>query len=303
MSISVFGFQALWSPYYFAALVLVTIVYFLLTTIWRHKFKVSEPLKKNEAVNFVLAMITLYILKGSPIDLMGHITFTMHMTQMAFLLLLTPILLIKGIPWWIWNVVINIPAIRTVFNILTKPLIAIFLFVGLFSFYHLPSVFDMVKLNMTYHSIYTVILFVSAVLMYWPLLTDVEGQSEMKNMNKLAYIASNAVLITPACALIIFASTPLYATFSESESWMQAMALCVPMETLTSLNLSGPEIFTNMDSVSDQQIGGVLMKIIQEIIFGVILFRVFRKWWNSERTNQEDITEQALRDFQNRTNY
>lgn len=303
MSISVFGFQALWSPYFFVALVVVTIFYFLMTTTWRHKFKVSEPLKKSEARNFVLAMIILYILKGSPIDLMGHITFTMHMTQMAFLLLLTPILLIKGIPLWVWQALLNNQAIHTFFNLFTKPLIAIFLFVGLFSFYHLPSVFDVVKLNTVLHAIYTTILFISAVLMYWPLLVEMDGRQGMKNINKLAYIAGNAVLITPACALIIFASTPLYATFSESESWVQAMALCVPTETLANLDLSGPELFTDMDPVSDQQVGGVLMKIIQEIIFGVILFRIFSKWWNSERSNQQEITDQALRDFQNRTNY
>ena len=43
-------------------------------------------------------MITIYIIKGSPIDLMAHIMFTMHMVQMAILLLLVPIFLIKGIP-------------------------------------------------------------------------------------------------------------------------------------------------------------------------------------------------------------
>lgn len=303
MSLSIFGFQALWSPYLMGVIVFLTIVYFLTTIVWRKDFKVSEPLKKSEAVYFILGMISLYIIKGSPIDLMGHITFTMHMTQMALLLLLVPILIIKGIPWWVWKVVVEAPVVRTIFKIFTKPLIAIFIFVFMFSFYHLPSVFDVIKLDMTLHGIYTFLLFISALFMYWPLFNQVEGQHKMKNINKLAYIAGNAVLITPACALIIFASHPLYATFSEAESWLKAMELCVPSGTLSSLNLSGPELFTNMNPVSDQQVGGVLMKIIQEIIFGVILFRVFREWWNSERTNQEDITEKALRDFQNRTNY
>jgi len=148
-----------------------------------------------------------------------------------------------------------------------------------------------------------VLLFITACLMYWPLLIELEGQPKMKNINKLAYIAGNAVLITPACALIIFASEPLYATFYEAEYWLQSMALCVPLDTLAGLNLSGPELFNNMDPKSDQQIGGVLMKIVQEIIFGVILFRVFNKWWKSERKNQNEITEQALRDFQDRVNY
>lgn len=303
MPISIFGFQALWSPYLLGTLLLVTVIYFLVTVKWQHKFAASEPLKKSEAINFILFIISYYIIKGSPIDLLGHIMFTMHMTQMAFLLLLVPIFFIKGIPSWIWKIVVEAPIVRTIFKIFTKPLVAIILFTGLFSVYHLPLVFDTIKLNEVLHMLYTMILFISAIFMYWPLLNQIENQSEMNNMSKLAYIAGNAVLITPACALIIFASSPMYGTYSDSEMWMQAMALCVPSDTLSSLSLSGPELFSNMDLVSDQQVGGVLMKIIQEIIFGVILFRIFRKWWNTERTSQEEITENALKEFQNRTRY
>ena len=303
MPISIFGFQALWSPYLLGTLILVTVIYFLVTVKWQHKFAASEPLKKSEAINFILFVISYYIIKGSPIDLLGHIMFTMHMTQMAFLLLLVPIFFIKGIPGWVWKIVVETPIMRTIFKIFTKPLVAIILFTGMFSVYHLPLVFDTIKLNEALHMLYTMILFLSAIFMYWPLINQIDNQSEMNNMSKLAYIAGNAVLITPACALIIFASGPMYGTYSDSEMWMKAMALCVPSDTLSNLSLSGPELFSNMDLVSDQQVGGVLMKIIQEIIFGVILFRIFRKWWDTERTSQEEITENALKEFQNRTRY
>ncbi|AWE06551.1 cytochrome c oxidase assembly factor CtaG [Lysinibacillus sp. 2017] len=303
MPISIFGFQALWSPYLIGVIVFLTVVYFLVTVTWRKDFKVSEPLKKIEAIYFILGMIVLYIVKGSPVDLLGHIMFTMHMTQMALLLLLVPVFIIKGIPWWVWKVIVEAPVVRTIFKIFTKPLLAILLFTGLFSVYHLPVVFDAIKLNETVHGIFTMILFLAALFMYWPLLNEVEGQHKMKNIHKLGYIAANAVLITPACALIIFASSPMYGTYSDSEMWMKAMELCVPASTLSELTLSGPELFSSMDLVTDQQVGGVLMKIIQEIIFGVILFRIFRKWWNSERSNQQEITENALKEFQNRTQY
>lgn len=303
MPLSIFGFQALWSPYLIGVIIFLTVLYFLITVTWRNDFKVSEPLKKSEAIYFLLAMLTLYIIKGSPIDLLGHIMFTMHMVQMAFLLLLVPILLIKGIPWWIWKALLDIKPIQVIFKIFTQPIVAIFIFIGMFSIYHLPSVFDVIKLDMTWHGIYTILLFISAVFMYWPLLNQVDGQHKMKNISKLAYIAGNAVLITPACALIIFANEPMYATYYDSSSWLKAMELCVPIDTLSSLNLSGPELFSNMSPVSDQQVGGVLMKIIQEIIFGIILFKVFNNWWKKERNNEKEITENALKEFQNRTTY
>lgn len=303
MPLSIFGFSALWSPYLIGVIVFLTAVYFLVTVTWRKDFKVSEPLKRSEAIYFILAMLLLYIIKGSPIDLLGHIMFAMHMVQMAFLLLLVPIFLIKGIPWWVWQSVVNIPIINKILKVTTKPIVAIFVFTGMFSIYHLPAVFDTIKLDQTFHGIFTAILFLTAVFMYWPLLNNIEGQHKMKNINKLAYIAGNAVLITPACALIIFAKEPMYATFYDSASWLKAMELCVPIDTLSQLNLSGPELFSNLTPVSDQQVGGVLMKIIQEIIFGIILYNVFNKWWNTERKNQNEITENALKEFQNRTTY
>ena len=300
MPLSIFGFQALWSPYLIGVILFLIAIYFIVTCLWRKDFEVSEPLKIREAIYFLLAMAILYVVKGSPIDLLGHIMFTWHMVQMAVLLLLVPVLLIKGIPWWVWQALFKISIVHRIVYFLTQPVAALILFVSMFSFYHIPSIFDAVKMDETTHGLYTFYLFLAAVLMYWPMMNNIEGQRKMKNIHKLAYIAGNAVLITPACALIIFASAPLYETYSNPDVWMKAMELCVPANTLSGLTLSGPELFTNLSAVADQQIGGVLMKIIQEIIFGVILFKVFREWWNSERKDPDEITRNALKEFQNR---
>ncbi|GLC87583.1 cytochrome c oxidase assembly factor CtaG [Lysinibacillus piscis] len=298
MPLSIFGFQALWSPYLMGLITFIIIIYFLMTAKWRQDFKVSEPLKKSEAISFLIAMVSIYIIKGSPIDLMAHIMFTMHMVQMAVLLLFIPIFLIKGIPWWVWKVVIETPVVRVIFKIWTKPIVSTLVFIGLFSIYHLPSVLDFIKLNETLHGIYTFILFVSAVFMYWPLIQKMPNQEQMKPLYKLGYIIANAVLITPACALIIFASSAMYETYTNGEAWLKAMELCVPASTLSGLSLSGPELFTDMKPVEDQQLGGVLMKIIQEIIFGVLIASIFTKWYRSEQKDPDKITADALKAHQ-----
>jgi putative membrane protein len=300
MPIRIFGFQALWSPYLMGVLLFITAVYFIVTIAWRKDFKESEPLKFREAFSFVLAICIVYAIKGSPIDLMGHIMFTWHMVQMAVLLLLVPVLLINGIPWWVWKSIFQVKIIHKVVYFFTQPLLALLLFVTLFSFYHLPFIFDKIKLDETMHGLFTFVLFVSAFFMYWPMVNKIEGQRQMKSLYKIVYILGNAMLITPACGLIIFADVALYSTYSSGEAWLKAMELCVPAATLSGLSLSGPELFTSMSTVADQQVGGVLMKIIQEIIFGVILFQVFREWWEKEKKDPEEITKQALQDYNNR---
>ena len=43
----------------------------------------------------------------------------------------------------------------------------------------------------------------------------------------------------------------------------------VPPDVLVNLNLSGPEMFNLLPVLYDQQTGGVIMKVLQEIIYGV----------------------------------
>ncbi|TQR17871.1 cytochrome c oxidase assembly factor CtaG [Psychrobacillus vulpis] len=298
MPLSIFGFQALWSPVMIGVLVVITILYFLITVKWRKDFKVSEPLSKKEVAYFLTGLVILYVIKGSPIDLMGHIMFSFHMTQMALLLLLVPPILMKGIPWWVWKVVIDLPVVRKVFPILTKPLFALITFSALFSIYHIPLVFDYIKLDEGLHSTYTFILFISAVFMWWSIV-DIKGERKLHGLKKIGYIIGSAVLITPACALIIFSGTPLYDTYSNPDAWLKAMELCVPTSTLAGLSLSGPELFSNMPPFEDQQLGGIIMKVIQEIIYGVLLFSIFFEWYRTEQENADDITKEALDNLHN----
>lgn len=294
MSIGIFGFQALWSPFFLGFLFFVTFLYFSLFTKWRNKFEESEPLSKRQALLFICAMAVLYAVKGSPLDVMGHIMLSYHMVQMGVLYLIVPPLLIKAIPWWVWKRIIELPAIQPMFNFFTKPMLALIMFNGLFSFYHIPDILDFLKMSNTLHSVYTVILFFFALFMWWPLVNKQDDGRELHGLKKVGYIFASGVLLTPACALIVFATAPLYSTYSDASAWLKAMELCVPASTLSGLNLSSPELFSNMPVLEDQRLGGIIMKIIQEIVYGVILAQVFFEWFRKEQEQADEITQADL---------
>ena len=297
MELSVFGFQALWSPYFFCIIIVIALVYAYFTGKGRLRFAKSEPLQTRQAVLFYSALLVIYIIKGSPLDVMAHISFTMHMVQMALLLLLVPILVIKGIPAWCWQRLMTARRIAPLWHVLTQPVVALLTFTLLFSFYHVPVILDAVKLNELLHALYTAVLFMSAICMYWTTVNEVDGARQLKGLHKVAMIIGNAVLITPACALIIFANEPMYATYMSGERWLQSMALCVPtsmLPILASSGITGPELFMSMSTLEDQQLGGIVMKIIQEIIFGVLLYTVFRAWYNAEQQQADELTAAAL---------
>ncbi|GGA97727.1 cytochrome c oxidase assembly factor CtaG [Macrococcus hajekii] len=298
-SVSIFGFFANWSPFYMVAVLFVTVVYFLTVTKWRHEIPGNRPLKKSETILFIISMILMYLAKGSPIDLLSHIIFSFHMLQMAVLYLMVVPLLYFAIPSYLIDYIITRPYIRPVFNAMTHPVFAIIFFNGLFSIYHLPLVLDYLKQSATLHSLFTILLFIAAVMMWYPVFnrTAIE-RKQLSGLQKLFYIFMIGVLLTPSCGLIIFAQHPMYKTYTDPQAWLGAMTLCVPAGTLNSImdstNISGPQYFTNMSPLEDQQTGGVIMKVLQEIFFAVMLFYVFFNWRWSEGKDEEATTQRSL---------
>jgi putative membrane protein len=287
MSLAIFGFRALWSPFLFIFVLLITAGFFLITIKYRSYFKNSEPLTKSQAFLFIVAMILFYLTKGGPIDLMGHLMFYAHMIQMAVLLFIIPPILIISIPDWIWKNLWATTLFSRTFGFLKKPLIILILFNTVFSLYHLPIIFDFIKTNIILHELYTGLLMLLALGLWWPLVNKIETYQSLTGLKKVAYIFASGALILPACALIIFNDHPMYATYSNPELWAKSLELCVPSSTLSSLDLSGPEMFTSMSLIHDQQLGGVLMKVIQEIVYGFVLSRVFMEWYKKDQQEAE----------------
>ncbi|KGP92043.1 cytochrome C oxidase assembly protein [Pontibacillus chungwhensis BH030062] len=293
LEIQIFGFRALWSPYYFLFVVTLGVLYFLLTGPLRERFgQYQKPTNVQQGM-FYTGLVLLYVIKGSPVDLLGHILFTAHMLQMALYYLVFPILIIKGLPSWVWEKLFSVPILKNVLYLLAKPLIALLLFNGLFSLYHIPVVFDFTKSNAMAHAVVTTVILVTAFLVWLPIFAPLEKLDTLSPLLKIGFIFANGVLITPACGLIIFAETSLYSTYSDPSSWAEAMKLCVPPGVLDGLSLSGPEIFSSMSIREDQATGGIIMKITQEIVYGTILAIIFFSWFNKESTNIDPLPSES----------
>ncbi|MET3194328.1 putative membrane protein [Bacillus sp. OAE603] len=284
INLSMFGFKALWSPYLFVFLLLVIAGYFYL--IHKYQSKHNETVTKQK-VYFILSIAIIYIAQGSPIDLIGHIIFSAHMTEMGLLYLVAPIFLIIGIPNWLWKKILKPTFVNVFFTFFTKPLIALIIFNGVFSMYHYPLIFDFVKTDNVYHFLFTNVLFFMAIFMWFPVMNNLKDRQTLSDIQKIGYMFANGILLTPACALIIFSGHPFYATYNDPVLWSKAMELCVSPDLLKSLNISGPEVLNFMSAREDQQVGGVIMKIIQEIVYGWVIGYNFFKWAKREQNGNK----------------
>src|SRR5690606_28540884 len=170
------------------------------------------------------------------------------------------------------------------------PLIAVFAFNLLFSFYHMPEIHDYVMTHFVIHRLYFVVLAISSFMMWWPIITPTPELYSMSELKKMAYIFSNVVLITPASALIIFADSSIFATYSDPAVWATAMGYCVPGNTQVLLDsfAGGPAFFSLLcDPLEDQQLGGVIMKVLQELTYSGALAYIFFSWYAREKKDDE----------------
>ena len=284
LEIQIFGFRALWSPYFLTFLITIAIVYFIFTGPKRHIFGDVDRPRIREQILFYLALILIYFVKGSPVDLLSHIMMSAHMVQMSILYFVVPIFIIRGIPKWMIEKFINLPVIKPLFKFFTKPLIALAIFNSVFTVYHLPVIFDFTKETQIIHASMTVFLFITAIFMWWPIVTPLKAHDKMNPLLKMAYLLGSILMISIACALMIFATKALYTTYTSQGAWMQAMSLCVPSDVLAGLSgeLSGADMFSPLTAQEDQQLGGIIMMFLQQLFYGIVIGWIFFNWFSKK---------------------
>ncbi|WP_339275913.1 cytochrome c oxidase assembly factor CtaG [Paenibacillus sp. FSL W8-0426] len=289
LGLQYFSFSDLWNPLVLALFLVVAAAYLVIVGPFSERVKDAEPATGTQKLLFLVGLAVLYLAQAGPFNLLGHVMFSFHMVSMALSYLVAPPLLMKGLPVWIWRrIARRMPAKSLSF--LAHPIVAAVVFNGLFSMYHLPVVHDYVMLNFTVHRLYYIALFVTSMLMWWTLLNPLPEGRQASGLSKMGFIFLNMVLLTPACGLIIFAPQPLYATYSDPSVWAEAMRYCVSTGSSALLrSFGGPGFFNFLSSAQeDQQVGGILMKFIQEGIFISMLGYVFFQWYRKEKREDDD---------------
>lgn len=300
LEVQIFGFRALWSPYFMLFVIGLGILYFAITGPYRHRFTEADKPSIKQQLSFYSGLVLLYIVKGSPVDLLSHIMLSAHMIQMALFYFLFPIATIKGIPNWIWKKVINLPVFKHVFKFLTQPLISLLLFSVLLAIYHVPAIFDYSKSSKIAHAVILIVILFTAFLFWWPILSPLKETDTLMPLLKIAYLIASAAIITLPCALIIFSENPIFSAYSAEGAWIQAMSLCVPGDVLDGLEstITGPEMFSPLSTINDQQLGGIFMMFIQQIVYGIVFGRIYFNWSAKNKQTIDPLPSEVTQDIQ-----
>lgn len=292
---SQFSFTALWSPWFLTMTILLAALYLAVVGPLRHLFPVTVPVPWYKQVSFVAGLFAFYMGFGGPVYLIGHLMFSFHMFKMALVYFITPPLIMFGTPAWLIRPLFRKPAVKKIVKVMMHPFPALFLFNLLVSLYHLPQVFDHLFANYALHISYQAVLFVAALFMWWQILTPLPEFDGLSEIKKIAYVFANSALLLPACALIIFADHTIYTTYTDPTKWSTALGYCLPAGTVVPPQLF--ETFNLLAPMEDQQLGGIVMKLTQEIVFMIVLLHVFYLWVKREKKVMD------IQDFQRRPGY
>jgi putative membrane protein len=265
--------QSLWSVFFYASnwnlklnllFILGAVLYLLLTSPIYKRFRQEEAVTGWKKTCFLSGLILFNFAVSSPLELLAHELFSVHMLQMSIAYFMVPPLLLLGMPGYLVQPLFEAKVLGAVLRFFTRPLISLFFFNGLISFYHVPVVFDTIMKSHVLHFVVHSVLLFAAMCMWWPIIAPVPELDRVKPLYKLALIVANGMLLTPACALITFTDTVLFSTYSH-----------------------GSNLFPTLTPLFDQQAGGVIMKVAQELVYGTALGIVFVRWFREQRARDE----------------
>lgn len=270
-----YSFWVLWNPGMIVLSVILATIYLTVVGPLRHLFPDAAPISFGRKASFLVGIMIFYFALGSPLHLVGHeFLFSAHMLEQALVYMVIPPLLFIGVPAWLIRPLLRQKFLKQWISFLTKPMIAMLLFSVLFSFYHFPIIFDYINASDPLHNVFHTILTLTAFLMWWPIVNPLPEWNHLTELRKIGYLFVSAAVLTPVCVLIIFAKTVMYTTY-----------------------LDAPQLFTILPPLDDQQLGGIIMKVIQEITYITTMTIIFFRWARKEKSKDSIDMDRSVPDL------
>lgn len=219
------------------SLIIIAVAYIFCTRYWPHSD--IQPLQISL---FIISAGLIYLLLGSPLKTISHLSFSFHMTYMSILYFFVPPLVLMCLPNIVKQFANGNKTIR-----LCK--VALYLFAACFLLYHIPYVMIFMSQYTNIRSLYECLLFLLALLMWWPLILPTY-------VKKNGYALLNGVLLMPSCMVFILAA--LLDTGNNPMLTQLSAMLCMPA------NMNIQPLPPPFNTGLDQLIAGVIMLMLHK---------------------------------------
>lgn len=221
----------------------------------------GEPAaSRRQVVWFTAGALTILIASEWPIhDLSEQYLFSVHMVQHTLVSLVAPPMLLLGMPSWLLRRLLSPRPVYAVLRQLTRPFIALVLFNGVIVLTHWPVLVNAMLENHALHLVGHILLFGSATLMWWPVVSPLPEMPTLSYPGRMLYLFLQSIVPTVPASFLTFGSKPLYAFYEQV-----------------------PRIW-GWSAITDQTIAGLIMKLVGGFILWSVIVVVFFKWYLVEQ--------------------
>jgi putative membrane protein len=233
---------------------------------WRRARRPGAPHPPSVArlILFAAGIVTILVALISPLDSLGDSLMVMHMVQHMLLLDVAPILLILGLTKTLLR-----PVTRRVHELerragfFAHPAFAVFMYVSLLWFWHVPALYDQAQGNGLIHIFEHLCFFGAGSLYWWHVLSPIRSRMRLGGLGPVVYMTSGKLLVGLLGIVLAFAPEVIYPFYAHKAHYW------------------------GLTPLEDQMMAGLVMALEQSIVMGIALVVLFVQMLNeSERTAQ-----------------
>lgn len=259
----------LWGPGYFVLSLLIIFLYFY-KIVHPYRMKITSAQKSY----FILSMILLYGIKGSPIATAAKkYLFSGHVLQLSVIFFVIVPLVLLSLPrsfirTYLWD-----HRARFLLKILGRPWINLILFNGLVTVYFIPPIFNVIVENIFLSFLAQTLLIFLAFVMWWVIISPLPEISYTPYMTRIIYIFFASLLLMPIGIFFLIIQKEYYPMYAQA---------------ITNL-------FPSMTGVYDQQLAGGILKVAQLSSYIFALLNIVLTWGKEEEEKEGEVDEENIR--------
>jgi putative membrane protein len=213
----------------------------------------------RESLWFVTGLLSLWLSLDWPLGALGAgYLASIHTVSYILLTMIAPPCFILGMPVGVLRRAAAAPRLGPILRQIARPAVGLSLYVCVLLGTHVPGVVDSLMSSQVGALLVDVAWLLGGVALWWPPMAPSPEYGRFTRPLKMGYLFLSTIATIIPSAFLTFADYPLFATYELA-----------------------PRVFTLMTAQQDQQLAGLLMKIVGDLpvwfAFGVVFFRWSRE--------------------------
>jgi putative membrane protein len=227
---------------------------------------------RSRVASFVAALLVLFLALNGPLhNLSDTYLFSAHMAQHLLLTLVFPPLLLYGCPAAVVRPLLRPRWVMAPARVVTRPVVAGLVFSAPIAIWHFPVLYEAALRNHDIHIAQHLVFLVTAVIMWWPVLSPVPELPRLPHLLQMLYLFLLGIPMSVTGALITLSDRVLYPFYA-----------------------AAPRV-GGLSPIDDQQIGGLLMWVLGGLMLWIVMTVIWFRYsvWDQRGDAETRVPEEA----------